>query len=165
MAKRQLTPRQLTMLDLAARPQGCSNLDLQIADGCSAGAAHSAMHSSVQRGRVVTLRNGRTLTLDEVRRPEWQSRFALPEDPLRGREADRVLWWFAVAHAAIALGCLAWLAFDAAPHQMRSLSPGECGSSRRRPGGFGNIGRGFGLAKPLPSRRRRKVNACSRAMS
>lgn len=59
MAKRQLTPRQLTMLDLAARPQGCSNLDLQIADGCSAGAAHSAMHSSVQRGRVVMVSHPR----------------------------------------------------------------------------------------------------------
>ncbi len=26
-----------------------------------------------------------------------------------------MLWWFAVAHAAVALACLAWLAFDAAP--------------------------------------------------
>ena len=45
----------------------------------------------------------------------------------------------------------------AAPHQMRSRRPSECGSRRRRPGGFGNIGRGFGSAKPSPSRSSRKT--------
>ena len=47
------------------------------------------------------------------------------------------------AHCAVAL--------VPAPHQMRSRRPSECGSRRSRPGGFGNIGRGFGLAKPLPT--------------
>ena len=37
-----------------------------------------------------------------------------------------------------------------APHQMRSRSPGECGSMRSSPGGFGNIGRGLGSANPSP---------------
>ena len=46
------------------------------------------------------------------------------------------------AHSAVAS--------EPAPHQMRSRRPGECGSTRRRPGGLGNIGRGFGLAKPSP---------------
>ncbi len=41
-------------------------------------------------------------------------------------------------------------ALEPAPHQMRSRSPCECGSRRRRPGGLGNIGRGLGWAKPLP---------------
>jgi len=31
-----------------------------------------------------------------------------------------------------------------APHQMRSRKPSECGSSRGKPGGFENIGRGLG---------------------
>ena len=53
----------------------------------------------------------------------------------------------------------------AAPHQMRSRSPSECGSRRRRPGGFGNIGRGLGWAKPSPSSRARKSSAWRRAMS
>ena len=42
------------------------------------------------------------------------------------------------------------VAVEAAPHQMRSRRPSECGSRRSRPGGFGNIGRGFGWAKPSP---------------
>ena len=37
-----------------------------------------------------------------------------------------------------------------APHQIRSRSPGECGSIRSRPGGLGNIGRGLGSANPSP---------------
>ena len=52
-----------------------------------------------------------------------------------------------------------------APHQIRSRRPGEWGSMRSRPGGFGNIGRGFGSAKPLPLMTSRKTRACSRAMS
>ncbi len=42
------------------------------------------------------------------------------------------------------------VAFELEPHQIRSRSPSECGSTRRRPGGFGNIGRGFGFANPSP---------------
>ena len=53
----------------------------------------------------------------------------------------------------------------AAPHQMRSRSPSECGSRRSRPGGLGNIGRGFGWAKPAPPSRARKSSAWRRAMS
>ena len=36
------------------------------------------------------------------------------------------------------------VALEAAPHQIRSRSPSECGSRRNSPGGLGNIGRGFG---------------------
>ena len=43
-----------------------------------------------------------------------------------------------------------------APHQMRSRSPGECGSTRSSPGGLGNIGRGLGSANPFPSSTSRK---------
>ena len=42
------------------------------------------------------------------------------------------------------------VAREPAPHQMRSRRPGECGSMPSRPGGLGNIGRGFGSAKPSP---------------
>ena len=45
------------------------------------------------------------------------------------------------AHSAVAL--------VAAPHQMRSRKPSEWGSRRRRPGGFGNIGRGLGCGEAL----------------
>ena len=41
------------------------------------------------------------------------------------------------------------VAFEPEPHQMRSRSPGECGSTRSRPGGLGNIGRGFGCGEAL----------------
>ena len=61
------------------------------------------------------------------------------------------------AHAAVAR--------DPAPHQIRSRSPGECGSGRSSPGGFGNIGRGLGWAKPAPGSASRKTSACRRAMS
>ena len=37
---------------------------------------------------------------------------------------------------------------EPAPHQIRSRSPGECGSGRSRPGGFGNIGEGLGCGEP-----------------
>ena len=47
------------------------------------------------------------------------------------------------AHSAVA--------FEPAPHQIRSRRPCECGSRRSRPGGLGNIGRGLGSAKPSPS--------------
>ena len=57
------------------------------------------------------------------------------------------------------------VAFEAAPHQIRSRRPGECGSRRSRPGGFGNIGRGFGSANPSPESSSRKTWACRRAMS
>ncbi len=46
------------------------------------------------------------------------------------------------AHSAVAR--------DPAPHQIRSRRPGECGSGRSSPGGFGNIGEGLGLCKPDP---------------
>ena len=46
------------------------------------------------------------------------------------------------AHSAVAR--------DPAPHQIRSRSPGECGSGRSSPGGFGNIGEGLGSANPAP---------------
>jgi hypothetical protein len=52
-----------------------------------------------------------------------------------------------------------------APHQIRSRRPGECGSIPSRPGGFGNIGRGFGSANPPPVITSRKTLACSRASS
>src|SRR5665213_685873 len=45
------------------------------------------------------------------------------------------------------------VALEPAPHQMRSRRPSECGSTRNSPGGLGNIGRGFGLAKPSPRKR------------
>ena len=45
------------------------------------------------------------------------------------------------AHSAVAL--------EPAPHQMRSRRPSEYGSSRSRPGGFGNIGCGLGSRKTL----------------
>ena len=41
------------------------------------------------------------------------------------------------------------VAFELEPHQIRSRSPSECGSTRSSPGGFGNIGRGLGCAKPV----------------
>ena len=44
------------------------------------------------------------------------------------------------------------VAREPAPHQMRSRRPGECGSGRSRPGGFGNIGDGLGSANPAPAR-------------
>src|SRR4051794_15543648 len=50
---------------------------------------------------------------------------------------------------------------DPAPHQIRSRSPGECGSIRSRPGGFGNIGRGFGFAKPSPLSTSSSTRVCS----
>lgn len=52
-----------------------------------------------------------------------------------------------------------------APHQMRSRSPGACGSMRSRPGGLGNIGRGFGSANPRPERTSRKTSVCCRAIA
>ena len=61
------------------------------------------------------------------------------------------------AHSAVAL--------VAAPHQMRSRRPSECGSTRRSPGGFGNIGRGFGSANPSPLSTWRKTSAFCRAMA
>ena len=54
---------------------------------------------------------------------------------------------------------------DPAPHQMRSRSPAEYGSTRSRPGGLRNIGRGFGWAKPSPFSTVSSTSACSRAMS
>ena len=57
------------------------------------------------------------------------------------------------------------VAREPAPHQIRSRSPGECGSTRSRPGGLGNIGCGLGVANPSPRSTSRKTRACSRAMS
>ncbi|MBO9515502.1 MAG: GGDEF domain-containing protein [Variovorax sp.] len=68
----------------------------------------------------------RTLTLDEVRRPEWQSRFTLPEDPLRGREADRVLWFkFQLRLADPADAPQEWLLLvpSVSTHEMRFYGP------------------------------------------
>src|ERR1700733_3472532 len=45
------------------------------------------------------------------------------------------------------------VAFEPAPHQIRSRRPSEWGSRRSNPGGFGNMGRGFGGAKPSPRNR------------
>ena len=45
------------------------------------------------------------------------------------------------------------VARDPAPHQIRSRSPGECGSGRSSPGGFGNIGDGLGSANPVAGQR------------
>ncbi len=64
---------------------------------------------------------------------------------------------FSAVHLAVAS--------EAAPHQMRSRRPGECGSGRSRPGGLGNIGRGLGWAKPSPSSTWRKTSVWRRAMS
>ena len=61
------------------------------------------------------------------------------------------------AHSAVAL--------VPAPHQMRSRKPSENGSRRSRPVGFGNIGRGFGLAKPSPFSTSRNTSVWRRAMS
>ena len=57
------------------------------------------------------------------------------------------------------------VAFELAPHQMRSRSPSENGSTRSRPGGLANIGRGFGWAKPSPSMTSRNASVCWRAIS
>ena len=57
------------------------------------------------------------------------------------------------------------VAFELAPHQMRSRRPSEYGSTRSSPGGLGNIGRGFGWAKPSPSMTWRKTSVCRRAIS
>ena len=57
------------------------------------------------------------------------------------------------------------VAFELEPHQIRSRSPFECGSTRSSPGGLGNIGRGLGRANPSPVITSRKIRACSRAMS
>ncbi|SIR36810.1 diguanylate cyclase [Pseudacidovorax sp. RU35E] len=68
----------------------------------------------------------RTLTLDEVRRPEWQSRFTLPDDPLRGREADRVLWFkFQLRLADPADAPQEWLLLvpSVSTHEMRFYGP------------------------------------------
>ena len=54
---------------------------------------------------------------------------------------------------------------EPAPHQIRSRNPGEWGSGRRSPGGFGNIGEGFGWANPAPESAWRKTSVCWRAMS
>jgi diguanylate cyclase (GGDEF)-like protein len=35
----------------------------------------------------------RSLTIEQVRTPQQEARFAYPDDPLRGRESDRVLWF------------------------------------------------------------------------
>jgi hypothetical protein len=46
---------------------------------------------------------------------------------------------------------------------MRSRSPGECGSTRSSPGGFGNIGRGFGFGESVPAQHVQehlRVTAC-----
>ena len=61
------------------------------------------------------------------------------------------------AHSAVA--------FEPAPHQMRSRRPSEYGSTRSSPGGLGNIGRGLGWAKPSPSITLRKTSVCRRAIS
>ena len=62
------------------------------------------------------------------------------------------------------LAAQAAVALVAAPHQMRSRNPSEYGSRRSSPGGLGNIGRGFGLAKPLPRSRSRNSSAWRRPM-
>src|SRR3982750_930115 len=49
---------------------------------------------------------------------------------------------FSAAHTAVA--------FEAAPHQIRSRNPSAWGSSLNNPGGLGNIGLGLGLANPTP---------------
>ena len=36
---------------------------------------------------------GRSLTIEQVRTPENEARFVYPDDPLKGAEADRVLWF------------------------------------------------------------------------
>src|SRR6202035_5682486 len=41
------------------------------------------------------------------------------------------------------------VAFEPAPHQIRSRRPSEGGSRRSNPGGFGNIGRGLGGGEAL----------------
>jgi diguanylate cyclase (GGDEF)-like protein len=35
----------------------------------------------------------RALTIEQVRTPEQEARFAFPDDPLKGKESDRVLWF------------------------------------------------------------------------
>ncbi|RDI22057.1 diguanylate cyclase (GGDEF)-like protein [Pseudacidovorax intermedius] len=68
----------------------------------------------------------RRLTLDDVRQPEWQSRFALPDDPLLGREADRVLWFkFQLRLADPADAPQEWLLLvpSVSTHEMRFYGP------------------------------------------
>ena len=57
------------------------------------------------------------------------------------------------------------VAFEEAPHQIRSRNSSECGSRRSSPGGSANIGGGFGLAKPLPQRSSKNSSACRRPMA
>ena len=52
MAKRPLTALQLRLLELAARPCGCSSKHLQDDAGIDAKAATSALHSAHMRGRT-----------------------------------------------------------------------------------------------------------------
>jgi hypothetical protein len=51
------------------------------------------------------------------------------------------------------------------PNQIRSRRPSEYGSRRSRPGGFGNIGRGLGCAKPSPRNTSRNTVAWRRPIS
>ena len=51
------------------------------------------------------------------------------------------------------------VAFEPAPHQIRSRRPSEYGSKRSSPGGFGNMGFGLGRAKPSPRKRSRNTSA------
>ena len=57
------------------------------------------------------------------------------------------------------------VAFEPAPHQIRSRRPSEYGSMRKRPGEFGNIGRGFGCAMPSPRGTSSKTSVWRLAMS
>jgi diguanylate cyclase (GGDEF)-like protein len=59
-----------------------------------------ALHLSRQSGGMAAVQSlqvledgGRTLTIDEVRSDRGSKGFAYPPDPLRGKEADRVLWF------------------------------------------------------------------------
>ena len=111
-------------------------------------------------------------------------------EPHSGGLRDRI-WWGAGSNAtAICAACCTWkaspvssllsvelcrfipsfaaqtaVALEPAPHQIRSRRPSAYGSTRNRPGGFGNIGRGLGRAKPSPRSTSSRTSVWWRAMS
>ncbi|MFN4121643.1 MAG: diguanylate cyclase [Acidovorax sp.] len=69
---------------------------------------------------------GRALTIEQVRTPEHEARFAYPDDPLKGAESDRVLWFrlrLQLADPADALREWLLLVPTVSTHELRFYGP------------------------------------------
>ncbi len=150
------------------RPKMARSVPLQIADlvlALVAPAEISAVAVVHQREDAAAHRHARVARvprrLPGVRDRAGSARPAAHETACRSRRSSASM----TAGSCPCLAAHSAVALVEAPHQMRSRRPSLCGSSRSRPGGFGNIGLGFGCAKPLPCSTSRNTSVCRRAMS